>query len=76
MAASLGGYHLQFKEQFSLAEPLAILKEPFCLLSEVGDTLEVPRRHLQTLNANWAKHHCGVDSESTLMHSLNAALIT
>ena len=29
----------------------------------------------QTLNANWAKNRCGVDSESTLKHTLNCCSV-
>ena len=67
MVASIGGCHLQLKEQFSLAEASAILEEPFCLITEVGDTSAVPLR--QTLNANCGKKHYGVDVESTLRHT-------
>ena len=56
MTAYIGGSHLQLKEQFSLAEPSAILEEPFASYLK----LEVPH---------------GVDSESTLRCTLNAALV-
>ena len=59
MVASIGGCHLQSKEQFSLVAQAAILEEPFCLHSEVGDDSEVPPR--QTMNANWAKKHRQVE---------------
>ena len=67
MAASIGGCHLQLKEQFSLSEPSAILEEPFVSYL----MLETPPK--QILNANWAKNYCRVDSESTLRCTLNMA---
>ena len=57
MAATIGGCHLQLKEQLSLAEQSGILEEPFASYLK----LEMPLR--QTMNANWAKKRHGVDSE-------------
>ena len=65
MAASIGGRHLQLKEKLWLAELVSIFRGAFCLLflhSEVGAASEVPR--WQTLNADWAKSHRRVDSET------------
>ena len=61
-----GGCHLQSKRQFWLVAPVAILEEPFTsFLSTLK--LELPPR--QTLNANWAKNHYGLDSEPYLERS-------
>ena len=49
MAASIEGYHLKLKEQFLLAEPSAILEEPFVASLK----LATPPR--QNLNANRTK---------------------
>ena len=47
MATFIGGCHLQLKEQFSLAEPSAILEEPFASYLKFGGTSDAdPERKL------------------------------
>ena len=68
MRASIGGgCHLQLKEQFLLAEPLAFLKELF------ASSLKLEMLQRQTLNENWSKNRHWVDSDMTLRRTLNTA---
>ena len=45
---------MQLKEQFWLAEPAAILEEPFSLLSEVCDASEPDHERKQEQNPLWS----------------------
>ena len=69
LTTSVGCCHLQSKEQFWLVAPSAIVEEPFALCLN----LETSQR--QTLNADWAKKHRWITSESTLGRTLNAAQV-
>ena len=65
--ASIAGNHLQLKEQFSLAEPTAIIEEPFASYLNLGGSsktnheckLAKIRRHIDVAELTEAYTECG-----------------